>query len=185
MTLDTMLPRSGRPQLGRHRAEEILHGLGVNLTRPCLLGVRGYFRDTLGRPGTNDRGLYDDALFVYSPHAFVAFNANTDPSREGGRLASLALGVWSYQLGTHHPGTPTAYECLVQAAPVTVHRDNGVTETGEFYIHIHRGGVTTTGSEGCQTIPPEQWDAFLALVKSEMARAGTTTIAYALQEFQG
>lgn len=180
-----MLPASGRPQLGRHRVEEILHGLGVDIGKPALLGVRGYFRDSMGAAGANDRGMYDDAMFFLSPNAFAAFNANTDPSREGGTLASLALGVWSYRLGTHHPGTPNAYPCLVQAAPVTVHRDNGVTETGEFYIHIHRGGYNLTSSEGCQTLPPEQWEAFYHLVAGEMARAGVTTIPYALQEFQG
>jgi hypothetical protein len=76
----------------------------------------------------------------------------------------------------------------VQAGPVTVHRDNGVTESGEFYIHVHRGGYSTTSSAGCQTVHPDQWPAFIALVESEMQRHGgglpidKLTIPYALTE---
>jgi hypothetical protein len=29
----------------------------------ALLAVRGCFRDSMGEPGKNDRGIYDDAVF--------------------------------------------------------------------------------------------------------------------------
>lgn len=176
-----MLPPA-RPEMGRHAAEFLLHSLGVDTNRPALLGRRGYYRDTMGAPGVQERGVYDDAIILVTPTAFASFNANTDPSRSGGRLASLCPGVWPYKIGRHHPASPTGYPCLVQAGDVRVSRDNGVVEEGEFYIHIHRGGNTTTGSEGCQTIPPGQWDAFFALVESEMKRYSVETIPYALTE---
>jgi hypothetical protein len=185
--VSSMTP-STRPEITRNAALALVHGLGVDIHKPFILGRRGYYRDSMGAAGVNDRGLYDDAIIVITPTAYATFNANTDPSRSGGRLASLIAGVYRYKIGTHHPGTPAAYACLVQAGPVVVHRDNGVTESGEFYIHIHRGGYTTTSSAGCQTIHPDQWPAFIALVSAEMERHGgglpleKLTIPYALTE---
>jgi lysozyme len=49
-------------------------------------------------------------------------------------------------------------------------------------INLHKGGTRTTSSEGCQTIHPSQWPAFVALVYSEMDRAGQKTIPYLLVE---
>src|SRR5262245_47290518 len=65
-----------------------------------VVGLRGYFRDTMGAPGVNDRGIYDDALFIHSAQAFAAFNGNTDPSAYRKRsaamkgMATLKPGVW-------------------------------------------------------------------------------------------
>lgn len=172
---------AARPQLSIVDARKLLAALGVT-DQTVIIGQRGYFRDSLGEKGKNDRGVFDDAIIVLSPRVFRAFNANTDPSDPdtGTRLATLDPGVWDFKLGTHHPGTPNAYPCLVQAGPVSVHRDNGVRESGEFYIHIHHGGVNTTTSAGCQTIYRPQWDEFYELVKGEMEFYGLATIPYAL-----
>jgi len=168
------------------------HGVTDNV---LLIGQRGYYRDTMGAPGKNDRNLYDDAIALLSPRLFKTFNANTDPSRQGGRLAVLQPGVWTYKWGIHHAGTPHAYECLVQAAPITVVRDNGERETqiavdgndegpGGYppYIHIHQGGYSVTSSEGCQTIWPDQWRDFELSVKAEMKFYGLEFIDYLLAE---
>jgi lysozyme len=53
-------------------------------------------------------------------------------------------------------------------------------ETGRFAINIHRGGNTATSSEGCQTIPPAQWPAFIALVETELKRNNAKTLSYVL-----
>jgi hypothetical protein len=178
--MSSIVPTS-RPQ---YTLGDVVKQIGARgVTDPVVLfAIRGYYRDSLGVKGENDRGVFDDMICLKSRRTFKTFNANTDPSDPdtGTRLATLQPGTWHFKLGTHHPGTPGAYPCLVQAAPVTVHRDNGVTETGEFYIHIHHGGVNTTTSAGCQTIYRPQWDEFLALVRSEMEFAGVHEIPYIL-----
>lgn len=168
--------------------------------RPALpavfvVGVRGYYRDGLGAKGANDRGIYDDALFLISPNRISAFNANTDPSRvrkgkgtgAGKGMARLKAGLYrAHQLGQHRAGTPGAHQALVQrAGEVTVIRDGvdgDYEETGSFGINIHRGGVTTTSSEGCQTLPPDQWPVFIAEVRTALNAAGQTVVPYVLLE---
>lgn len=186
----TRIVPGARPEIGKHAAEAMLQTLQVDLSKPALLGRRAYYRDAMGVPGVNDWGIYDDAILLVSPTAFVTFNANCDPSRHHFGVAQLIPGVWRYKLGIHGITRPKAqqYEALVQAAPVTVLRDPDGShaerwrDTGLFGINIHRGGRNVTSSEGCQTIYPDQWDAFLALVKAEMQRHGVPEMPYALTE---
>jgi hypothetical protein len=153
----------------------------------CLVGIRGYYLNSMGVAGKNDVGLYDDAIILISPNVHAAFNANVDPSRlgfnakAGKPMAQLKAGVWRYKIGKHGISRGNPYTALVQAAAVTVLRGN-TEETGWFGINIHRGGRKTTSSEGCQTVPPDQWDAFIAMVQSEMKRNGATIISYVLTE---
>ena len=160
-----------------------------------LVGVRGYYLDSLGLAGKNDRGIYDDALFLIAPGRFAAFNANTDPSkvRKGKGtgaakgMARLKAGLYrAHQLGMHRAGTPGGHQALVQrAGTVTVIRDGvdgDYEETGYFGINIHRGGVTTTSSEGCQTVPPDQWPAFIEQVRVTLSAERQTVIPYVLLE---
>lgn len=150
----------------------------------ALLGVRGYYRDTMGAKGRNDRGIYDDALFLHSPSVHAAFNANTDPSIFRKHIATLAPGLWLYKVGTHGLSRPAAqrYTALVQAGEVVVNRDGEPSERGWFGINIHRGGRNGTSSIGCTTVHPDQWPAFIALVQGELKRAGQKTIPYLLTE---
>lgn len=173
-----------RPQKPRAWAEGLLHAHGV--TEPlAILGVRGYYRDSMGVAGQNDRGIYDDAIFVISPNTYATFNGNTDPSITRPHMAMLLPGVWRYQKGMHHPTKPNGYMAFTQAAPVTVMRDNEGPDTGYFGINIHRGGYNTTSSEGCQTIFPAQWDAMRELVYGEIKRLGMKSFPYCLVEEAG
>jgi len=188
--MTSIVPPS-RPQRPRDWAQQHLVANGVSASL-ALLGVRGYYRDSLGVPGKNDRGIYDDAIMLLSPNAYVTFNANTDPSIARPNVATLLPGVWSYRKGRHKVSDPNGYPAFIQAAPVTVARDDDndpdtdpQIDTGWFGINIHRGGLTTTSSLGCQTIFPAQWDAFRALVYAEMDRAGAKAIPYALVEAAG
>src|SRR5687767_15374666 len=128
----------------------------------------------MGVPGKNDRGIYDDALFVISPNAYATFNANTDPARHGinpkiGKpYALLKPGRWLYRKGKHKLNDPNGYAAFIQAGDVTVIRDPGDgkpawEETGRFGVNGHRGGRLSTSSEGCWTIWPDQWEAMRAL----------------------
>jgi lysozyme len=132
----------------------------------------------MGAPGVNDRGFYDDALFIDAPSATVAFNGNTDPSgyRKGTGagphkgMASLNPGAWFVHKFDKHKGQ---YLALCQrAGAVTVTRDGTppYPDTGEFGINIHRGGYNTTSSEGCQTIHPSQWESFINLAVDQAKR---------------
>lgn len=146
---------------------------------PLLIyGVRGFF--DVGKPG-NDRGIYDDVIVILSPYALVVYNANTDPSkfRKGsGRgakkgMASLNPGFWPAYRFDWHRGRVLGYPALCQrVAPVTVTRDGDppYEDTGMFGINIHRGGRTTTGSAGCQTIHPDQWISFYSTAKDQAMR---------------
>jgi len=168
-----------RPQQSREETARILAARGV-VAPVAILGVRGYYKRTAGDPTRNDRGIYDDALFVVTPSTYATFNANTDPSadyRPG--LACLRPGLWWYKVGTHGLSRPPAqrYTALVQAGPVTVDRDGEGPDTGWFGINIHRGATRSTSSLGCQTIPPSQWPEFIELVRTA---AGKREIPYLL-----
>jgi lysozyme len=164
-----MLP-AGAPNLTLPALRQRVGALAVDESKyPLwLVGIRGYYLNTMGKRGVNDRGIYDDAIFVVSPNVFAAFNGNVDPSARRKRMASLVPGRYlAHRFGKHR----NQYRALVQrAGPVTVARDDSITETGYFGINIHRGSNTGTSSEGCQTIPPRQWDAFIGLVESEARR---------------
>lgn len=175
-----MLPPS-RPRLSSAELMQLLAPFAIDRAKYPLLivGIRGYYADSLGKPGQNDRGIYDDAIFLVSPNVMAAFNANTDPAkyRAGSGtvaakgMASLMPGFWPVYKFDLHKGR---YLALCQrAGPVDVLRDGKVEayeDRGNFGINIHRGGYSTTGSEGCQTIPPDQWPAFIELAQSEAVR---------------
>lgn len=149
-----------------------------------LVGVRGYYRDTMGKAGVNDRGIYDDALFIVSPTHFSAWNANTDPSTHRQGIASLVPGVHRYRRGNHGVSRPgggyPAFRPATKNEELPVVRDGVVNPRPGVAINIHRGSRTSTSSEGCQTVPPQQWDAFYAALSNEMKRHGATSFPYLL-----
>jgi lysozyme len=178
---DSLILPPAKPRLTANAIRKLLANHGVT-EAVAMLGVRGYYRDTMGVPGQNDRGIYDDALFIQAPAVTAAFNANTDPSRHRQGIASLRCGTWRYRIGIHGLSKPRKdqYVALVQAAPVTVDRDNAAAETGWFGINIHRGGYGTTSSLGCQTVHPTQWAAFMATVHDQLSRNKQPTLPYVL-----
>lgn len=144
-------------------------GLRVDQDPVFVVGIRGYYRNSMGAPHVNDRGIYDDAIFLASRSFFGAYNANTDPStRRPGHgfgnakgMARLQPGLWRVHRFDKHKGQ---YLALCQrGGPVDVMRDGtpDYPHRGMFGINIHRGGVNTTSSLGCQTLHPDQWKSFI------------------------
>lgn len=169
------VPRT-RPKMERRElTQRLLHALNDtgNDTgsdfRIFFVGIRGYYLNTMGVPGKNDRNIYDDAIFVVSDDVFASFNANTDPSKYRKRIATLEPGVWRSYTFDLHKGK---YLALCQrGGPVTVTRDGWTNKDhGYFGINIHRGSYSSTSSEGCQTIYPAQWDSFITLATGEAKR---------------
>jgi len=165
------------------------HPDGEPRPKAFLLGVRGYYRDTMGKVGINDRGIYDDALFVIEGQSVEGFNGNTDPSIHSPGIATLCTGWHPYKRGNHGISKPGGgYPAFRPATPgesLPVKRDGEIafpSKRDGVAINIHKGGYKTTSSAGCQTIHPDQWWQFLNLAGGAMTRAGMKTIQYGLIE---
>ena len=178
-----MLP-SSRPQQAKEKTLAMVIKARIE-DRVVLVGIRGYYADSMGVKGKNDRNIYDDAIILLSPSCHATFNANTDPSLFKKGVASLIPGVHRYKKGNHGISKPSGgYPALRPAAPneaLPVIRDSEGESLG-FAINIHKGGYNNTSSLGCQTIYPSQWDGFINLVYSEMSRYNQKTIPYLLVE---
>lgn len=177
-----MIPKS-KPQAAKHVviAEALDSWRDDPLRGPFpsffVLFVRAYYRDTMGKVGVNDRGIYDDAAFVVGPEVFASFRANADPAiyREG--ISSVMTGWDEYRPGMHGITRRNPYPAFRPATPgerVAVTRDGekGRSKRDGVANNLHRGGWKSTQSEGCLTIYPAEWDAFHALVSMELKRHG-------------
>lgn len=182
MPSSTLLPPA-RPRLAASEVEKIIRRHKVSAP-VVVVGIRGYYRTTMGDPTRNDRGIYDDAIFVWSLSPVVAaFNGNTDPSRFRTGVASLVEGVHLYRRGLHGISGRNPYPAFRPATRgevLPVRRDGEEGISDGIAINLHRGGYNTTSSLGCQTIPPAQWDSFYALLDGEMRRHKVTTFPYIL-----
>ncbi len=136
-----------------------------------IVGIRNYFPD-LGEKMVNDRGIYDDAIFINTVKDSDAFNGNTDPSKYRPKtdkqkgMATLNPGIYYTHKFDLHNGK---YLALCQRlGDVEVTRDGNppYQDKGYFGINIHRGGFNSTGSEGCQTVHASQWDFFIESAKA-------------------
>lgn len=162
-----------RPKRDKADVAAILEHHKIALSKACLVFIRGYYLDSMGKRGQNDINVYDDAAFLISPKIFESYNANTDPSfiiRDGRALAKLNLGVYQFYRGLHKGRYPA-----LRAYPEGVVLD--CTRNGQpskcSAINIHKGGTVNgrsgvTWSEGCLTIPAIQYPDWKARVWREM-----------------
>ena len=173
-----------------------------------LFGCEGYYLDSMGVKGQNDRGMYDDALFVVSERLFLALNINLDPTsyRPGhGHGSSKGMGTihygvheQAYAIGKHK----TIFPALRQVGNIIVRRDADsrvpkediiTIDEKRYYLEIgnhqvmnfHPGGANTTSSLGCQTIPRDQWRLFIDSVVAEARRMNQKRFTYVKDRIQG
>lgn len=174
-----------RPKLSRTELGALIASHGIK-EQVYIVGIRGYFKDTMGKPGVNDIAIYDDAFFIVSPETFISFNGNTDPSKQYPNIATLKPGLYYYHQGLHGVSGAHPYMAFRQHSDVTVMRQGGKDETDSpahrFWIDIHRGGYNTTSSLGCQTIHPDQWEEFKGVGYSQMDKYHQPLIPYLLIE---
>jgi lysozyme len=178
-TQKKMLPNA-RPQASLAEVENWIKSYVFDRAKYPLfiVGFRGYYEKSMGDPTKNDRNIYDDAAFMISPNTFRSFNYNTDPSAvrkgrgtgaEKGMLSLKANEIYfAHKFGFHR----NKYLALVQRmGTVKGFRDGIEVEyypvEGSFGANIHKGVRFSTGSEGCQTVPPTQWDEFIDLATAE------------------
>ena len=172
-------PSKPKMEPDKVRAIALEMGLDVKKYPVYIVGIRGYYLDSMGKKGVNDRGLYDDAILVVGPGGVYPFNGNTDPTgyRKGKGIgstkgmATLKPGIhYGWKLDYHKGQYPALCQRL---SPVTVIRDGDpdYEDTGWFGINGHEGSMTKTSSEGCQTVPSSQYKEFLLVLAIEVTLA--------------
>jgi hypothetical protein len=170
-----------KPQMSREEIIDVLSRAKINIKveQIAIVGMRGYYRRSMGDPARNDRGIYDDALFIVSAgEDFESFRANTDPCEFRTGIATLKPGVYRAVKHLHHG----KYRAL-QLVEDVVTRDGAAGEDrGRHGINFHYGGETATWSEGCQTLPKSSYWKFINLVYALMDKYGKRVIAYLLSE---
>lgn len=172
-------PKS-RPKITKPEVAAILAKHGIAKIDKCyLLGIRGYYKDSIGKVGQNDIDVYDDALAVISPTVFATFNFNTDPAKAGHKLAMLDAGSYDFYKGKHK-GKYDALRPYPEGVRMPCTRDGVKSMCAN--TNIHKGGNTDTFSEGCQTTPPDQYSEEMKLIYGEMTRYKQATIRYTLIE---
>jgi len=167
--------------LTRDDALQRIHDAGVEPREEVIvLGIRGYRHDDHAH---NKRNLWDDCIAIIGPQHFSAYSANTDPSIFRPGIATLALGVHRYRPGWHRKGRQgghPAFRPATKNEELPVMRDGVKVPWPGIAINIHRGGINSTSSEGCITIPPLQWDAFYASLMDQLRRANQAEFRYIL-----
>lgn len=179
-----------------------------DLVTPTIFGCEAYYQN-MGRPGVNDIGIYDDALVLLWKTGFLAVNANLDPTTrkpghgqaEAKGRATIHYGYFknAYAVGKHktiYPALRQVGELVIRRdADKTVPREKVITVDGEsFYLetgdwqacNIHPGGVNSTSSEGCQTIPRgPQWEMWIAACVNALKLSGGKYFDYTKDRVRG
>ena len=206
-----MIPRSNKPKAHRGLIDRLAlpvwqaENPGRPMPQVYFVMVRGYRTRTMGDPGRNDVGIFDDAAFLCTPTLYLAEDSNTDPSRLGwnpgvgkpyGMLKSNR--VWWFYPGAHKGHRPS----FRQADDAEVAMNLGIPHEGKFevtrmwghgdprnydewghqQVNIHRAGMSATSSWLCLTVPLDRCDAFLQIATDDLKRHGQKTIPVILLE---
>jgi lysozyme len=150
-----------------------------------VLAIRGYFKNSMGAAGQNDRGIYDDAMVLSGPNYLQTFNANTDPRIYDKGKAMLLPGWHLFKPGLHHPGKPGQHEAFRTAndlEQLPVLRDGMFGIKWGQYINLHKGGIVSTNSAGCQTVQEGEWLEFQRNAYGLLKKEGQRILPYLLIE---
>lgn len=182
--MSEIVPKS-RPQMKVDEVRSLIAGKEGAEAQVVIVGMRAYYKHTMGDPDRNDVGIYDDAIFLLYPGGMLPCNANTDPSRMHPGVAVLKPGTHWYKKGLHgiSKGPGKAYPAFRPASAdegVPVTRDG--KDSRGIAINIHKGGWGTTSSEGCQTVYPSEWEEFQHKGYAEMDRCKQVRVPYILIE---
>jgi lysozyme len=173
-----------------------------------IFGMEGYFLDSMGGKGKNDRSIVDDAIALISGDFFAIFNANLDPNGyrpghgHGGSkgMGSIHYGVHrkAYQIGKHK----SIYPALRQVGEIIVRRDADhnvpkkdliFIDNQKYYLEVgshqamnhHPMGPSSTSSIGCQTLPIPQWPEYIGGIVRESKRLGQRQFTYVKARVRG
>jgi lysozyme len=152
-----------------------------------VIAIRGYFKDSMGKKGTNDRGIYDDAIILMGPNYFKTFNGNTDNRLEAKGKAMLLPGWHLFKPGWHGYGKASGHAAFRTANDrevLPVLRDGQVGIKEGVTINFHSGGFTNTNSDGCQTVTKtdNQWLEFHRDAMKLLRLEGQKILPYLLLE---
>jgi predicted chitinase len=152
-----------------------------------VLFVRGYYANSFGKVGQNDRGVYDDAVFIVTPDGVQNFNGNADPSKYRKRIATIKGNqAIRYRPGLHgYKRKNGPYPAFRQDLKTTVVRDGIGDDYGMFHVNLHRGGDGYTSSAGCLTVPTSQWNEFRDMLKAALKKHGQKNFYVTLVEYAG
>jgi lysozyme len=173
-------------RIGQEEAQQYLQKATAPIGSPVLvLAIRGYYLNSLGASGENDRGVYDDAMILIGPNYYQTFNANTDPRKHEKGIAMLLPGWHSFKQGWHGYGKASGHKAFRTANPDEVSpvlRDGQIGIQKGFTINLHSGGFNNTNSAGCQTVYKGQWLEFQQAAYKLMNAEGQKILPYLLLE---
>ena len=173
-------------RIGQEEAQQYLKkATQVQQGSVMVLAIRGYYLNSQGEAGENDRGIYDDAFILIGPNYFQTFNANSDPRKHEKGIAMLLPGWHEFKQGWHGFGKASGHKAFRTAnvqeiTPVLRDGQNGIQKG--YTINLHSGGVINTNSAGCQTVQKDQWEEFRSNAYRLMDSEGQKTLPYLLVE---
>ena len=163
--MSKILPRN-RPKMTLKQFKERFK---ISANENCVIWVRGYYKNTMGIVDKNDRGMYDDACFLYDSKKKIwrTFNGNVDPDGtiNPHGAPTIIPGEYQAQKWGMHKGR---YLALVQRGLFHITRDKlpgKIIDSVRDGLNGHRGGQNRVDSHGCQTIPPSQYADWIATLK--------------------
>ena len=179
-----MLKLPNKPKLTDQELDKIVGHYFKSPPELLIVGVRGYFSKTIGEEG-NDFNQWDDAFFIYENGTLIkSFNGNTDPTKLRKDEAQIKAGIYTFYKGVHNKRIK-GLRAYPEGVGIPCLRQNA---KGIWYdsiahlINFHDNVGSTTGSEGCQTIPQPQFNEFRDLVYEKMTNHKLKVITYLLVE---